>query len=262
MKSARPSFILAQPIPRSAFLFPRALYAAGTLAALVTGYVPPFGETLARILKCIPVAGLRRLSGLHPEGVPRNLVIHRGLIHLARHLILRWRMRGGGGGKAIMDFEADFSKWASRAALPHHAGFIGFSYSSLEIMQRERDAGRFCALIQIDAAELHQRIVLDEAKRWPNYAGSAVLFPQEYFDRARREWSLANLILVNSNWTRQMLIEEGVPETKIEVIPLAYRHLRGGVARHHEAGAVLEEIALDERARGRSRRLHPGRPSS
>ncbi|HWW00916.1 MAG TPA: glycosyltransferase family 4 protein [Candidatus Acidoferrum sp.] len=121
-----------------------------------------------------------------------------------------------------MEFERQFAEWASRLALPDHTSFMGFSYSSLELMEKEREAGRFVVVIQIDAAEFHQKLVLEEAKLWPNYAGVGIEFPKEYFERARREWALADLILVNSTWTRQMLVGEGVPENKIETIPLAY----------------------------------------
>ena len=46
--------------------------------------------------------------------------------------------------------------------------------------------------------------------------------PKLYWDNWRDECSLADQILVNSNWSRDALIAEGVAAEKIRVIPLAY----------------------------------------
>src|SRR5208283_3833816 len=53
---------------------------------------------------------------------------------------------------------------------------------------------------------------------WQKFPGR---MPQQYWDRRKAEWELANLVLVNSEWSRQAIIQQGVPEEKIVVVPLA-----------------------------------------
>jgi glycosyltransferase involved in cell wall biosynthesis len=44
---------------------------------------------------------------------------------------------------------------------------------------------------------------------------------QSYWDRVKAEWAAADLVLVNSNWSRAAIMQQGVPESKIIVVPLA-----------------------------------------
>jgi glycosyltransferase involved in cell wall biosynthesis len=239
-----PRFVAAQPIPRSAFIFPRAIYAQGMLAALVTGYIPPFGKGVTPLLRATQLPGLARASSLFPQDIPRDLLISGGISELIR--LLKFKLRTGRvvRPRLLMEFERDFAEWVSRLDLPEHTAFIGFAYSSLEIMAKEREAGRFVVVVQIDAAALNQRIVQQEAERWPSYVCPELVFPEAYFDRVRREWALADLILVNSDWTRRMLISEGVSEAKIELIPLAYSRPASKVADRRDAGAELSVVWL------------------
>jgi glycosyltransferase involved in cell wall biosynthesis len=47
--------------------------------------------------------------------------------------------------------------------------------------------------------------------------------PDSYFARLDAEWNEASVVLVNSQWSRQALLEQGVDGSKIVVIPLFYR---------------------------------------
>jgi glycosyltransferase involved in cell wall biosynthesis len=46
--------------------------------------------------------------------------------------------------------------------------------------------------------------------------------PEEYFVRREREWALADRVVVNSEFSRQALLRQGVPDDKLVVIPLCY----------------------------------------
>ncbi|MEI8287857.1 MAG: glycosyltransferase family 4 protein [Verrucomicrobiota bacterium] len=43
-----------------------------------------------------------------------------------------------------------------------------------------------------------------------------------YFQRREAEWKLADRIIVNSRWSLDALVQQGVPPSKIEILPLAY----------------------------------------
>ena len=44
--------------------------------------------------------------------------------------------------------------------------------------------------------------------------------PPGYWARVRREWALADRIVVNSAWSRDALVAEGVPRARLSVVPL------------------------------------------
>lgn len=58
--------------------------------------------------------------------------------------------------------------------------------------------------------------------RHPEFAGPPAPFPSAHFARAREEWELADVIIVNSEWTRDAIVPEGADPAKIEILPLAY----------------------------------------
>jgi glycosyltransferase involved in cell wall biosynthesis len=66
------------------------------------------------------------------------------------------------------------------------------------------------------------RLVAEEMRRHPELAGSPSEFPAAYYERNRREWKLADIIVVNSEWSREALVSEGADPAKIEILPLAY----------------------------------------
>src|ERR1043165_7913730 len=93
---------------------------------------------------------------------------------------------------------------------------FAYSYAAAEIFDFARTRGWRTVLGQIDPGPAEERIVagLKDDKWKPA--------PKEYWDNWRREWALADRIVVNSNWSRDALLAEGVPAEKISVIPLAY----------------------------------------
>ncbi|MEP3478674.1 MAG: glycosyltransferase family 4 protein [Fuerstiella sp.] len=48
--------------------------------------------------------------------------------------------------------------------------------------------------------------------------------PAQYWANWKDECELATKILVNSEWSKQSLVSEGIPEEKITVVPLAYEN--------------------------------------
>jgi glycosyltransferase involved in cell wall biosynthesis len=79
---------------------------------------------------------------------------------------------------------------------------------------------------QIDAARTHERVVIEEEQKWPGWQSTARRVPEEYWQRLKAEWTVADGVVVNSNWSRNALISQGVRAEKITVIPLAYESQR------------------------------------
>lgn len=84
---------------------------------------------------------------------------------------------------------------------------FAYSYAAQHIFNYARERGWRTVLGQID----------------PGPAGNDWQpAPAEYWRKWRRECELADQIVVNSAWSRTELVNEGIPETKIRVIPLAF----------------------------------------
>jgi glycosyltransferase involved in cell wall biosynthesis len=88
-------------------------------------------------------------------------------------------------------------------------------------------------LVQIDPGPEEETIVAAEVGREFELAGAWEPAPTEYWSSWREECTLADRIVVNSEWSREGLIRGGVPAEKISIIPLAYEEV--GVGRLAEA---------------------------
>jgi glycosyltransferase involved in cell wall biosynthesis len=110
----------------------------------------------------------------------------------------------------------------AKLTLPPHEVFFGYSYASLEALEAEKDRGVFTIVDQIDPGPMEYRLVAEEMDKHPELAGPPAPFPTEHYARARREWEVADVIVVNSEWSRDAIIKEGADPAKVKVLPLAY----------------------------------------
>jgi glycosyltransferase involved in cell wall biosynthesis len=74
----------------------------------------------------------------------------------------------------------------------------------------------------MDPARYEVDLVKTEEKRWTGWARRSVQVPESYYQRREAEWATADLVMVNSEWSRQALMKQGVPVSKLAVVPLAY----------------------------------------
>ena len=156
------------------------------------------------------------------EGIPDELV------HAFpfRSLFWKWRVRRleaqGRSFEAFAQTDAAFAAAVAQLRLPSHDVFFGYSYASLETLAVEKKRGVLTVLDQIDPGAVEFRVVAEEMARFPELAGPPLEFPAAYYERNRREWALADRIVVNSEFCREALIKQGVPSEKLAVIPLAF----------------------------------------
>lgn len=213
--------VVAHKGAREHFLAARALHRKGMLAALVTDWYSPFSSAAAtRLGRWSP--GLVRALGACSDELPRDRV--RALHGFGLHS--RWHLRRAErAGRLLPAMARDDERFARRVAglrLPAHEVFLGFSYAALEALQAEQARGKLTLVDQIDPGRVEWDLVREEALRWPAYAEPMGEAPAGYYERARLEWSVADVTLVNSEWSRRALLQQGAPADRIEVIPLAY----------------------------------------
>lgn len=105
---------------------------------------------------------------------------------------------------------------------PSVDAFFGFNTGCVQTLKLLRERGVQTVLDQIDPAKVEEDIVVAEAEAWPGWEQLKGRIPQAYWDHMASEWAAATLVLVNSNWSRLALIQQGVPDEKICIVPVAY----------------------------------------
>lgn len=204
-------WIVCQIGARENYAVARALHMRGRLVGLVTdvwsGHAPLPGRLAERVHPELRTARVLSLTG--PA--------------LAREVLDR--ARGRRGWRQILARNAWFQRAAARRLRPLLQGRRGtvfaYSYAAGDILASARKAGWRTVLGQIDPGPVEARLV-DRLYAEAGQGGTHEPIPPSYWDAWQQETALADIVLVNSEWSRQALISEGVPEAKIVTVPLAY----------------------------------------
>jgi len=107
---------------------------------------------------------------------------------------------------------------------------FAYSYAAEQIFKFAKDRGWRTILGQIDPGPADERLLANLHEKFGITWEAA---PKEYWDGWRSECELADQIVVNSSWSRDALLSEGVPEEKIRVMPLAYETGLRSFQRHY-----------------------------
>ena len=100
--------------------------------------------------------------------------------------------------------------------------FFGYDTGFFEPGRWVRERGGTTIICQMDPSRFEVDLVREEEKRWPGWAKHPLEVPEAYFNRREQEWAAADIVMVNSEWTKAALIQQGVPESKIAIVPLVY----------------------------------------
>ena len=103
-----------------------------------------------------------------------------------------------------------------------HTIFFGYDTGFLETAAWARDRGAKSIVCQMDPSSVEVDLVRQEEQKWPGWAKTPLLVPEEYFACRKAEWALADAVMVNSAWTRDAVLKLGVAAEKVAIVPLAY----------------------------------------
>jgi len=237
--------IVAQLGAREHYSVPRMCHAAGLLARLHTDFwLPSWSATWA---EHIGVPAVRRLAGRRAPDIPRTLVRTHWLPAACRRLqsatirgrAAQYRVHAGWGRQFARGVARDL-------AHSDFSTFFGFSSASLEALHAARRTGALAVLDEIAPTHEEEAILADERRAFPGWeptSGSGL--PAEFLARLEAEWAAADRIVVNSCWTKQALAVQGVPASKLFVVPLTFEATPGfGRVRERQAGADLRVLWL------------------
>ena len=122
-----------------------------------------------------------------------------------------------------------FQRWAITQVARHQAvrnrrttTLFAYSYAAYRLLELAREHGWVTVLGQIDPGPAEERIVARLYEENRVHRGDWQPAPSVYWENWRQECALAARILVNSAWSRDALVEEGVEAEKITIVPLAF----------------------------------------
>jgi len=100
--------------------------------------------------------------------------------------------------------------------------FMGFTTQCLETFEMLSNKNVIKVINQFDAGAILDNILYEEYIKWPGWS-KVDLKPNDLFQTRRElEWEISDVIIVNSNYTKKALLNQGVDDKKIIVIPWAY----------------------------------------
>ena len=96
-----------------------------------------------------------------------------------------------------------------------------FNSAALELFEWAHRQGIRCVLEQVSAPrQKEEALTSEEYSRWPGWERNRkARFVQQFAERERREWEIADLIVTGSHFAADGLVDEGVCPSRIRVIP-------------------------------------------
>jgi glycosyltransferase involved in cell wall biosynthesis len=104
---------------------------------------------------------------------------------------------------------------------------MSYSYAAGDLFDFARRRGWRTVLCQIDPGPREEEIVRKLHDAASGQGSTWQGAPKSYWLEWRRECALADRIVVNSSWSREALVSEGIPGDKIKIVPLAYERPSG-----------------------------------
>ena len=230
-------WIVAQIGAREHYAVARAFHRRGQLAALYTEAWCRWGS---RLLQNAPNP-LRGLAGrFQPELRSANVVS----FTLGTLLEETWRAcRRPKSTQESFRRHTDIGR-AFALRVNHHLrgmkidpashAYFGYNTGCLETLEILRNQGVTTVVDQIDPGRTEEELVFQESQKWPGWQVMPGRIPDFYYDRLAREWELASVVLVNSAWSKSALVQQGVPERQIVVVPLAYEPVGDTTPKQHQ----------------------------
>jgi glycosyltransferase involved in cell wall biosynthesis len=206
---------------RERYGIPRALHRAGVLDALVTDLWAPPGSL--PYLLAAGRTGRRMRDRYHPDLPPDKVTSYAAQTLLWE---LSASLRGLRGDSRVGARNAWWPRLAvrglRRAAAPNTGCVFAYCYEARDVFREARNSGLTPVLGQIDPGPVEDRKVAEIVRRWPRYRTPFQPGTDAYYAVWREECRLAGHVVVNSEWSRAALVEEGVDSSKVTVCPLVY----------------------------------------
>jgi len=213
------SWICCQIGAREHYAVPRALHQSQKLFCLITdAWVPPLSP-----LKIVSPSGLKErfhsdLSQVKVHAFNKSLI----------NFEVTQKLQKRSGWEQTITRNHWFQKRAIDKLTQLASNFstppilFSYSYAALELFRFAKKQGWYTVLGQIDPGISEELIVAKECQRYPHYQTDWKAAPSVYWQNWQEECNLADSIVINSDWSRQLLEDSGIAANKLKIIPLVY----------------------------------------
>jgi len=216
---------------REHYAVPRALQSRNQLACLITDVWAPPGNAFGLLNRSLRNRFHADLGNADVHAANRSLLLCEFLA----------RLRGLKGWDLTMTRNRWFQHHAiGRLKLFSRRRVVGgqtatapftvfaYSYAALNIFRWAKTQDWRAVLGQIDPGFQEERLVQQLSEQSGGRLGHWIPAPPEYWQQWREECSLADVVVVNSEWSRRGLLAEGVSAAKLHVVALAFESEAGG----------------------------------
>ncbi|HXA01676.1 MAG TPA: glycosyltransferase family 4 protein [Cytophagaceae bacterium] len=207
---------------RAHYQFARALYSGDILKSLITD-VWVRDNFLIKILRNIASSGIvkKLLQRYHPS-LSHVKVYSFSLAGI--YFEVSNRLQKLSGWNLTIKRNNWFQEKTSQIIKLKYPGqneiLFSFAYTALKPFEYAKSKGWRTVLYQIDPGIEEENIVKLENSNVKN--SDWVAAPTKYWEDWQKECSLADRIIVNSEWSKHALLKQNIPGEKIKVIPLAH----------------------------------------
>jgi glycosyltransferase involved in cell wall biosynthesis len=232
--SERCKWIVCQIGAREHYALPRALHREGLLKEFITdAWVPPnsalggapgkigarlrgrFDRELETANVCHFTRSMIGLESTSFLGGPRdgwNLIIRRNewfQDQVVRHLRVSQALCQSQSGPPIV---------------------LAYSYAARKILSAAREAGARTILGQIDGGVADEQFLACTWSKHADVRSPPPPAPASYWKAWREECEVADRIVVNSTWSRDLIVKAGIDRQKIGIVPVIYEPQSGDAA--------------------------------
>lgn len=213
-------WIVAHLAARDHYMAALALHANGRLSLLATDYWMPFAKSVP---SCFPKSLKRISKRFHTELKKANVVgfnirsAFDALLVRSRRMSVydRWIFCGS-------RFCSRTISVLRRRPIRIAKYLCGYTCANLELTRYARDSGYQAVHMQIDPGKSYYETRRAEWEKYPDIEPQPENPTESFLARINQEWSAARYVIVNSLYSMQCLVAQGVDEKKIRVVPLSY----------------------------------------
>ena len=208
---------------RAHYLIPKSLEANDKLSGMITDTWISSGF-IRTVLRNLPSRIIKSFSNRYSGDLPSEKVFSFNIRFFFIELYIRFKH------KEYWNQILARNDFFQQLSLPIFDGYFGdsavvaTSYTALKIFRRAKQREQKTILFQIDPAFIEEEIVADIVSRYEDkYLTNWTRAPLIYWSNWREECFLSDIIMVNSDWSKRALIESGIIENKIKVLPLPFQ---------------------------------------
>ena len=218
-----PQWICCQLGAREYYAIPRALHQAGQLLLLITdAWVKPNSP-----LNSVPIKPIKSICDRYDSDLKNAPIeaFNTGLISFE----IQQRLQKTQDWERMIArnqwFQAQVIKTLEAIKISDNQDppiIFTYSYAALEILKYVKTRGWRTILGQIDPGIIEEEIVKAEQQKYPDLAPNWQPVPSSYWETWQQECALADQIMVNSQWSKQLLEQANIKAEKIKIVPLVY----------------------------------------